>query len=249
MTNMILNLFLQLLFLLNIGSQGGNKAENILLRSDGFRNSKNSSAEVIVSLKNYKNGKVDNWVKYDVWYKGHDKSLVKQIAPSEGRGSIILMTGPNMWYYKPGDYNPLRITPQQRLLGSASNADIAKMGFSFDYNASLTGTDTCLGRACYKLNLTAKNENQAYQKIIYYINKENYLPVKAEFLTLSGQLLKTAYYSDYKTFIDNYKTPAKIKIKENIFNKNTYTEIEYDSVKKRNFPEKYFNYNYLSSLK
>lgn len=246
---MIMNLILSLFFLLGLGLHGGNEAQNILLKSDGFRSSGNSSAEVIVSLKYFKKGLLESAIKYDVWYKGHDRSLVKQISPEAGRGSIILMIGQNMWYYKPGNYNPLRITLQQRLLGSASNADIAKMGFSFDYNASLLGMDTCAGKECYKLNLTAKNNDQAYQKIIYYINKKDYLPVKAEFLTVSGQLLKTAYYSDYRNFVSNYKTPSKIKIIENLFNQNNYTEIEYDSVKKRKFPDKYFNYNYLSSLR
>ena len=246
---MMMNIILQFLLLLVQVSPGGNDAQNILLKSDGFRNSENSSAEVNLTLKYFQKDRKNSEIKYDVWYKGHDNSIVKQITPEAGKGTIILMSGPNMWHYKPGDSNPLRITPQQKLLGGASNADIAKMGFSFDYNASLIGIDTCSGKKCYKLNLTAKDEKLAYQKIIYYIDEENYLPVKAEFLTVSGRLMKTAFYSDYKTFVDNFKTPSKIKIVENLFNRQNYTEIEYNSIKKKNFPNKYFNYNYLENLK
>jgi hypothetical protein len=245
----IIGILITIVLFYNNFLQNIDEGLNILRKSDGFRNSENSSAEVLITIKTYNKQNEISEIKYDVWYKGHDKSLVKQSYPLTSKGNLILMNGPNMWYYKPGSANPLRITPQQKLLGSASTADIANMGFSFDYDAKLIGTDTSAGRSCYKLDLSAKDQSKSYQKITYYVDKSNFLPIKAEFLTISGRILKTALYSDYKTFIENFQTPSRMTIFENIFNKNIYTSIEYNTIKRKEFPDKYFNYNYLMSIK
>lgn len=239
-------LFLVLFIPSLVLSEDGN---TILLRSDGLRGKKESSVKVIVSISDYQKGKLLHEVGYEVWYKEHRKSLIKQLMPEEEKGNLILMVGYEMWHYSPQSRRPIRITPQQRLLGGVSNADVATMGFSYDYSATLVKIDTCMKQHCHLLDLQAKNPEVPYQRILYWVNEATGLPVKAEFYSLSRQKLKTAYYHNNRSFIDGYIMPTEVTIIENVFGRDAETRMEYRHVEEREFPDKYFNYNYLRSIK
>jgi hypothetical protein len=64
----------------------------------------------------------------------------------------VLMKGDDMWINLSGSRRALRITPMQRLMGEASNGDVAKLSFSRDYNATILEADGDL----LKLELQAK---------------------------------------------------------------------------------------------
>ena len=226
-----------------------NEGKEVLKKVEGIRSEKNLAVKVNLSIENHnKNNRVQK-VAYEVYYKGHNKTLVKQILPEEARGNFILMLGKDMWFYKKGNRRPIRITPQQRLLGGASNADIAKFGFYHDYDATLTGKDSIDGTTYLKLELKAKHSYLAYQKIYLYIHPKNFRIYKADFYGISNGILKTAYYSDYKNFGTLSAIPTTIKIIDRLFNTDNFTIIHYLKVQKSRIPEKYFNFNYLVHLK
>ncbi len=223
--------------------------EELLKKVEGTRSENNLSLKVNLSIENHHKDKLVQKVTYQVYYKGHNKTLVKQISPKEAKGNFILMLGKDMWFYKKGNRRPIRITPQQRLLGGASNADIAKFGFYHDYDATVSGKDTIDGKTYLVLELRAKYKYLAYQKIHLFINPENSRVYKADFFGVGNGILKTAYYSDYKSFGNLSAIPTTIKIIDRLFNKNNYTVIRYLDVKRSRIPEKYFNFNYLVHLK
>ena len=53
------------------------------------------------------------------------KGLVRCVRPVKVAGRAILFVEQNMWIYVPGTRRALRISPQQRILGGVSNADVA----------------------------------------------------------------------------------------------------------------------------
>ena len=73
------------------------------------------------------------------------KGLVQYQKPARMKGRSILFVGKNMWIHVPGARRALRITPQQRILGSVSSADVARTVYSEDYRVVATTPVTYCG--------------------------------------------------------------------------------------------------------
>ena len=155
----------------------------------------------------------------------------------------VLMKDENMWVNIGRSKRAMRITPMQRLLGQASNGDVAKVAFSQDFSGKIKKVTNDL----YILELDAKNNGATYQKIILYVKKDNYRPIKAEFYLTSGKHFKTAYYEE-ENIINGNKMISKTKIVD-VSRKSKYTIIENLEYKEDNFPAKYFNMRYLPTLR
>jgi len=129
------------------------------------------------------------------------KCLCLFTVPEEEIGKKMLMDGQIYWLYFPAAKNLVRITPQQRLSGQATAADIASTNFEYDYNGEFgePKEDTVFKSQCYKLVLTSKpNKNVAYQKLHYWVEKESLKPIKIEYFADSGKHLKTAFYGKFE---------------------------------------------------
>jgi outer membrane lipoprotein-sorting protein len=73
----------------------------------------------------------DSQAEFLVKVKDAKKSLVIYKSPPANRGRVLLLVENNMWIYIPGTRNPLRISPQQQIMGRVSNADAARVVFQF----------------------------------------------------------------------------------------------------------------------
>jgi hypothetical protein len=152
-----------------------------------------------------------------------------------------------MWVQLPNTHRPLRITPIQRLMGEASNGDVARLGLSRDYTAESLGKEIVEGTACLKLKLTARSRGATYHKIMLFVREKDLRTVKAEFFLLSGKHFKTAYYTEFKSF--NGKTLlAEMTIIDEL-QQWKKTTIEYLSVEEKSLPARYFNKNNLVHIK
>jgi len=166
-------------------------ATEILARVDAARNTMNSFA-VDVDLVATTNGKTET-AKYRVYGKGSDRSVVEFVAPATEKGKYLLMLRDAMWIYMPTASRPIRISPLQRLMGQASNGDVARTNFAVDYNATNVETD---GDA-WVLDLTAKDPAIAYARIRLWVDKSTSEPTRADFYVVSGKLIKRATYRDH----------------------------------------------------
>jgi hypothetical protein len=119
---------------------------------------------------------------------------VEYTAPAKSKGQLVLMRDRNMWFSRPGLQKPVSISPRQRLSGQASNGDIASTDYSGDYAATLANEEVIAGDRCAILDLVAKSKNTTYDRIRYWISINRKVGVKAEFLTVSGKLFKTASF-------------------------------------------------------
>ena len=142
-------------------------------------------------------GKSATTQKFNVSVKDLTKSLVRFTDPPENRGRVLLMVGQNLWIQIPSTNQPVRISPQQRLLGQVSNGDVARVVYSFDYGPTLKGQAQVDGTPCNELELTAKTSDATYGRILLWSDAANDRPLKAEFYTTDGRLLKTALYKNY----------------------------------------------------
>lgn len=193
-------------------------------------------------ITSYEHGKVKETAVFDAYISGPEKSLV--IARQyKTRDMKILYVDEKMWVHLPQTHRPIRITPIQRLMGEASNGDVARVGFGEDYSAELAGTEMIHGVPCQKILLIAKKPSATYYRILLFVREIDYRPVKADFHLLSGKHFKTAYYESFRP-VGNKQILEKMTIYDALRNWKK-TTFEYVKIEEKRIPVKYFNKNYL----
>jgi len=110
------------------------------------------------------------------------------------KGRVVLVLGDAMWLLLPGTKRPIKVTPQQRLLGPAAGGDIARSRFSEDYSVKERTDDVLDGTPCWRLALAAKRPSTSFRTASLWVAKNGTLPLKAEFFLPSGKLAKTAVF-------------------------------------------------------
>ena len=161
----------------------------ILAKVDAARNPLNSFS-VDVSLTSTTGSETES-SKFRVYGKGSDRSVVEFVAPATEKGKYLLMLRDAMWIYMPATSRPIRISPLQRLMGQASNGDVARTNFAVDYTATAVATEDDQ----WVLDLTAKDPSIAYARIRLWVDKKSSEPTRADFYVVSGKLIKRAHYA------------------------------------------------------
>ncbi len=139
--------------------------------------------------------------------------LAEYQSPANVKGRKLLMKDRNMWFIKPGLSKPVPISPRQKLLGGASNGDIASTNYAGDYTIE-NFTEAVLDQEpCLVYELKAKNKNLTYDRIRYWVSQRTKTGIKAEFFTLSGKLFKTAVFEyDHKISLNGQERPFVSKM-------------------------------------
>lgn len=190
------------------------------------------------NVTNYNGSESQNNI-YRVSIKGTELSLIDQLEPVRMVGRKLLMKGHDLWLYTPEIKRPTRIGFEQRLTGEVSNGDLARTRFYEDYTASLTGQETIDGKPCYKLHLTAKDNSVTYRQIDYWVEKVTFLPKKALFYAISGKLLKSAAYSNFKLILGHSRM-TKTLIRDAV-QPTKQSIMIYTGQKAENFDDSFFN--------
>jgi len=123
---------------------------------------------------------------------------VLTLEPASERGQALLMRGRGLWVFMPSVSQPVRLSLAQRLTGQVANGDLARANFSGDYQPVIVGSDTVEGTAAQILDLTAVDRSVTYAKVKYWVAQKDSRPIQAEFYALSGRLLKTCRYEDFR---------------------------------------------------
>lgn len=211
-------------------------AAEILRQADGFRGGW-PSLRVRTRIDNFENDKLAETADFDVALKG-ENSLVTFLSPNQ-KGQSLLMRGDDMWIYLPSVARGVRITPIQRLLGNASNGDLARLRYSIDYAPSLAGEDEVNGVPCIVLDLQAMRKAATYQRIRYCVRKSDSMPQKADFFLASGRHIKTAFFDEPKTF-DGRLTITRITIYDDIKH-SSKTVMSFQDFTPQRIDDKIFN--------
>lgn len=204
----------------------------ILIRSDEYRGSLESFS-VDVELTSFEGTRSES-SKFRVYGKGSDRSVVEFLAPATEKGRFLLMLRDAMWIYLPSSSRPVRISPMQRLMGQASNGDVARTSFAVDYDAKSVKED---GDA-WLLELEAKDPSISYKRIQLWLDRATYAPRRADFYVASGKLLKRAHYKKFGTMAGR-RVVTEVEI-EDLLRTGNRTVMRYANLTARNNPDKMF---------
>jgi hypothetical protein len=198
-----------------------------------------------VRLTSYVGDRIEETAVFDAYISGSEKSLVVA-REHANRGMKLLYVREDMWIHLPDTHRPLRITPIQRLMGEASNGDIARLTLAEDYSAEDAGPVLEDGTACRRIVLTAARESAPYPRVVLRVRAEDFRPLVAEFFLPSGKRFKTARYEEYKP-LEGRMILTRLTIRDDLRG-NRATTLEYSSFEKKTIPVRFFNKNALADL-
>ena len=211
-------------------------AQQLLERADRFRGGWPSVVQH-TRIDNYDGDTLVESADFEVSLKG-ENSLVRFLS-AKNKGQTLLMRGDDMWYFLPSLSRPIRITPIQRLLGNASNGDVARVRYAIDYEPTLAGEETIAGTKCTILELHAKRRGATYQRMRYAVRQTDARPVRAEFFLGSGKQTKTAFFEEPRTE-GGQTVMSRLVIVDHIKDRSK-TIMEFSGFTPRELPDKLFN--------
>lgn len=111
------------------------------------------------------------------------------------KGRVVLQKGDGLWLLLPGTKHPIRVTPQQRLMGPAAAGDVARTRFQEDYRVTALAEAPFEGHTCWHLDLTAKRPVLSARTVQLWVDRATGAPLQAEFHLASGKLARTARFA------------------------------------------------------
>lgn len=227
-------------------------AEEILVASDAIRNP-GRPFSVTVTLTEFQAGKqvdTSTLVSYSRTQQvgGQFASLIRFVLPARDAGKLMLKNGNDLWFYDPATKASVRISPQQRLLGQASNGDVATVNFAKDYTVKLLADEEIKDghgklRKAHKLGLVAAATDVTYASIEMWVDAGNSQPIMARFYAESARLLKTAYYRHYQQQL-GVDRPTETVIIDGL-NPQSVTLMRFTDYTARTVPETWLQRDYL----
>ncbi len=201
---------------------------------------------LVVRVSSYKNDHPKQSALYAIRMQGREKTIVRTLQPANERGRLILMRDNDFWFFFPEVSKPLRITAEERFLGDIANGDIARINFYADYNAQFLREEIIAQKKYDVLELNAKDKKTTYGKVVLWVEKKKYWPLKAEFYADSGRFLKTCSYENYKMLAGAMR-PSRLVLTDGVID-GQYSVIEYDKIELGKIADKYFTREYLKKM-
>lgn len=231
---------------------GAPDPQELLKASDAIRNPSRPFS-VKVTLTEFENGKqvdTSTLTSYSRASEGNGQfaSLVRFVLPARDAGKLMLRNGDDLWFYDPSTKASVRLSPQQRLMGQASNGDVVTVNLAKDYVAKLRAEEDVLNgerrnRKSYRLGLTASTPSATYATVELWVDAENNRPIKGRFFAESGRLLKTVYYRRYEQQLGRER-PTETVIIDGL-SPQSVTVMRYSDFAAPTIPQAWFHREYL----
>lgn len=151
------------------------------------------------------------------WSLGRDFALALITAPPKEAGQTFLKRSSEMWSWNPSISRLIKLPPSMMSHGwmgsDYTNDDILKESSVVnDYTHEIIGEEEIEGRLCYKIKMTAKEDAAiVWGKQIRWIDKKDFLVLKAELYDEDGYLVRTETGSDIK-IMDGRTITSKIEL-------------------------------------
>jgi outer membrane lipoprotein-sorting protein len=227
--------------------------KNILKQIDDNNELKyDGTAKVLATVQ-----KADEGIKvYEYIYYRRDAGklfLIIMTSPEIEKGNGYLKQGDNYWMYRKNTRTFQHITEGESIAGSDSKVEDVEEILTNKYKPAINESknekiiETKLGNIpVYQFEIEAKNEDEYYPKRVYWVRKDNYLPLKAQCYSLSGTLMRTAYYLKYTQIKGQYLMINGIFVNE--IEKGNKTIVEVKDISTQKIDDCVFTKAYLENL-
>jgi outer membrane lipoprotein-sorting protein len=138
------------------------------------------------------------------WMERPGRSLIRILAPAKEKGIGSLRIGAEMWTYLPSVERTIKIPPSMMLqpwMGSDfTNDDLVKSSSVIDdYTQKILREEAVDGARAYVLELMPQPDAAVvWGKILYWVRKSDFIPLKEEFYSERGELVRTMTFSEVR---------------------------------------------------
>lgn len=169
-----------------------------------------------------------------------DKSLIVFDLPRDIKGTAFLshthiIKADDQWLYLKSLKRVKRISTSNKsgsFMGSEfSYEDISSQEID-KYSYKYLGDDKVKEKAVFKIEQRPTYRYSGYRKVLVWIDKKNYRPLKMEFYDRKDSLLKTLTYHGYKQYKNKFWRPAKMHMVNHQTGKTTtlnWSEYKFDN--------------------
>ncbi|MBF0258553.1 MAG: outer membrane lipoprotein-sorting protein [Desulfamplus sp.] len=183
-----------------------------------------------------------------------DSFLIVFSAPESDKGNGYLRVGDNFWMYRRNTRTFQHINRDENIGGTNARADdFEKRKLTELYAPALDKqgkeilSEELLGKIeVYKFEVKAIVNDVDYPKKIYWIRKDNNLPLKEQSYSMSGTLMETAYYPNY-TIVDGRYVAVKMMFIDE-FERGNKTLVEISGISTQKLEDYLFTKPYLENL-
>ncbi len=176
------------------------------------------------------------------------KAAAEVVEPTTSAGKKYLLTGGQMYFYRPGTKRAVLVPRRQQVAGDAAIGDIASISFLQEYSPSAAHKATLNGESCTQFELNARPGTTAsYDKVLLWVSNTDRVSRKAEFYTKTGKLIRTATFKhDSKITIGGKELPflSKLEVVEMLGTPKT-TILSFRDFKTKNFSPEVFDVDHL----
>jgi outer membrane lipoprotein-sorting protein len=170
-----------------------------------------SSFEAVTEMTANRDDGSSRTYKMRVLKAGKDRFRLWFMEPASVRGQEMLRQGDNLWVYLPSLKKPTRLASRESFQGGDfNNADVLRVNYQADYDATVLPESKLPDT--WQLQLRAKTPDAGYDRIDLWLNKKDRMPVRGEYLSASGKLMRVAEFSQVKSF-GGFLRPSKIVMK------------------------------------
>ena len=185
-----------------------------------------------------------------------DSFLIVIADPESDRGNGYLRVGDNMWLYRRNTRTFTHIGRDEKIGGSNTSAgDIEKRKFKDLYkpNTDASGkeliTEETIGGGkipVYRVDVTAKVNDVKFPRLVMWVTRDKFLELKRESYALSGTLMETDLYTNYKD-VDGRFVPLLQKFVDEV-EKGRTSLLEITGISFKKVDDFKFDKSYLESL-
>ncbi|RYZ67158.1 MAG: outer membrane lipoprotein-sorting protein [Proteobacteria bacterium] len=201
-------------------------------------NTQGKSLQAQVQMDIDRGGGSARTLKFKLWTEGRDKAVVKIIEPTKDRDSGNLRLQINLWQYLANVDRVIKVPPSlmlQSWMGSDfTNDDLVKSSsLTRDYTHKLLGHQKQGADDLVKIECSPKPDAPiVWGKIVETIRTKDAAPIRREFYSEKGELLKTMEGSLIKNF-GQHSIPTRVTMKTlkkpGQSTTMTYQDVKYDS--------------------
>lgn len=217
-------------------------AQEIMEKADSFYG---EEMKFTFRIEDYEDGEHVRYYLFEGYTKGVDKYLLVAYEPAVMRGVVHMRVGNTIYNYLRRidrmHQRSAKETFQNSVFSQEDvlNAQLANFYFVKGYEELEEA-----GQTLYVLDLQARSQEVAYNRIKSYIDTETYYPVRREYFSFAGDLIKELVVEDIKVedgMLALYEFTMYDTLRQGYYSRVTMKDFNYET----DIPDTYFTRSFM----
>ncbi len=141
-------------------------------------------------------------------------SLTVCLSPAADANKLVLARQEKLWFYDPKSARPVPVSPYQ-FRNHSFVFEALNNRLTVAYTAQIVGVEVTsdvarTGRKALMVRLLPR-EQKSGLVTQYWLDRENFTPIKSEVATANGKVLRTVYYSEVRNVLGEMR-PTRIVV-------------------------------------